>query len=96
MLSAISDETRQAPAIEMSGVSFAIVDEYKDTVYRTALTVTGNYADAEDITQEVFLKYFQLKPQFETKSHEKAWLLRVTINAGKTSSAHFGTAEGEN
>ena len=83
MLTAISDETRQAPAIQMTGVSFAIVDEYKDMVYRTALTVTGNFADAEDITQEVFLKYFQLKPEFETKSHEKAWLLRVTINAGK-------------
>ncbi|MEE5992059.1 MAG: RNA polymerase sigma factor [Oscillospiraceae bacterium] len=83
MLSAISNETGQAPTIEMSSISFAIVDEYKDTVFRTALTVTGNFADAEDITQEVFLKYFQLRPEFETKSHEKAWLLRVTINSGK-------------
>ncbi len=83
MISAISDERGQASAIEMSSMSFAIVDEYKDTVYRTALTVTGNFADAEDITQEVFLKYFQLRPEFETKSHEKAWLLRVTINSGK-------------
>ncbi|HAJ96837.1 MAG TPA: RNA polymerase subunit sigma-24 [Ruminococcus sp.] len=83
MISAITNEMGQKREIIMTGMSFAIVDEYKDTIYRTALTVTGNFADAEDITQEVFLKYFQFRPEFETKAHEKAWLLRVTINSGK-------------
>lgn len=69
--------------IRMSGKSFAAVDKYKDLVYRTALTVTGNYADAEDILQEVFFKYFRMNPVFEDDTHEKAWLVRVTVNAGK-------------
>ena len=67
----------------------------QSTVYRTALTVTGNFADAEDITQEVFLKYFQFRPEFETKAHEKAWLLRVTINSGKNLLRSVAQPEGE-
>ena len=70
--------------IRMTGVSFAAIDKYKDLVYRTALTVTGNYSDAEDVMQEVFFKYFRSHPTFESESHEKAWLLRVTVNAGKS------------
>lgn len=73
----------QRKEIRMSGLGFAAVDKYKDLVYRTALTVTGCHEDAEDILQEVFLRYFQMRPAFETEEHEKAWLVRVTINAGK-------------
>jgi len=69
--------------IQMSGVSFAVVDKYKDMIYRAALTIVSNHADAEDILQEVFFKYFRLHPAFENESHEKAWFLRVTINEGK-------------
>ncbi len=69
--------------IRMSGVSFEVVDKYKDAVYRAALTVTGNFADAEDIMQEVFLQYFQAHPAFASPAHEKAWLLRCAINAGR-------------
>lgn len=69
--------------IRMTGLSFEAVDKYKDAVYRAALTVTGNFADAEDIMQDVFLTYFQAHPKFESASHEKAWLLRCTINASK-------------
>lgn len=69
--------------IQMTGISFTAVDKYKDMIYRTALTMTKNYADAEDILQEVLFKYFRLKPGFESESHEKAWFLRVTINECK-------------
>ena len=69
--------------IQMSGVSFAVVDKYKDMIYRAALTIVSNHADAEDILQEVFFKYFRLQPAFESSSHEKAWFLRVTINECK-------------
>ncbi|MBR3631127.1 MAG: sigma-70 family RNA polymerase sigma factor [Oscillospiraceae bacterium] len=74
---------RQEQPISMTGLSFAVVDKYKDLVYRTALTVTRCHEDAEDILQEVFFRYFRSHPVFETEEHEKAWLLRVTINAGK-------------
>ena len=73
----------QKKTIRMTGVSYAALDKYKDLVYRTALTVTGCHEDAEDITQEVFFKYFRMNPEFEDETHEKAWLLRVTINAGR-------------
>lgn len=69
--------------IEMSGVSFAAIDTYKDMVYRAALAAVGNFADAEDIMQEVFFKYFKTHPVFESTEHEKAWFLRVTINESK-------------
>ncbi len=66
--------------IRMTGVSFTVVDQYQDMIYRVAVTMTGNHADAEDILQEVFFKYFRLQPAFESDSHEKAWFLRVTVN----------------
>ena len=42
-----------------------------------------NYADTEDIFQTVFLKYVLSSVVFENKEHEKAWFIRVTINACK-------------
>jgi len=69
--------------IMMTGVTFAVIDKYKDIVYRAALAAVGNFADAEDIMQEVFFKYFKTHPEFETEVHEKAWFLRVTMNESK-------------
>ena len=60
-----------------------VVDQYSDMIYRIALTRTGTKENAEDIYQEVFLKYNQKKPEFESFTHEKAWLSRVTINLTK-------------
>lgn len=42
-----------------------------------------NYADTEDIFQTVFLKYVLSSVSFESDEHEKAWFIRVTINACK-------------
>ncbi|MBQ8927799.1 MAG: sigma-70 family RNA polymerase sigma factor [Oscillospiraceae bacterium] len=67
----------------MSGMTFAAVDRYQDLVYRTALTVTGNVPDAEDVMQEVFFRYFRSHPVFESETHERAWLIRVTVNTGR-------------
>ena len=75
--------TLPAQPIRMTHNTFDVMDHYKDAVYRTALTVTGNFADAEDIMQDVFLQYYQSHPDFESPAHEKAWLLRCTINAGR-------------
>ena len=66
--------------IRITGGSFAAIDRYKDVVYRTALTATGNHADAEDVMQEVFLRYFQTHPTFASDTHEKAWFIRVALN----------------
>lgn len=42
-----------------------------------------NHADTEDIFQTVFLKYILSSVAFESKDHERAWFIRVTINACK-------------
>lgn len=42
-----------------------------------------NYADTEDIFQNVFLKYALCETVFENRAHEKAWIIRVTINECK-------------
>lgn len=60
-----------------------VIEKYSDMVYRIALTRTGTKENAEDIYQDVFLKYSQKASQFENDSHEKAWLIRVTINMTK-------------
>ena len=59
------------------------VDEYADMVRRLCMLHLKNYADTEDIFQIVFLKYALSSIEFENKEHEKAWLIRVTINACK-------------
>ena len=59
------------------------VDEYADMVRRLCMLHLKNYADTEDIFQTVFLKYALSSIEFENKEHEKAWLIRVTINACK-------------
>lgn len=57
----------------------ALFHRYKDPVYRLALSFTGSAADAEDVTQTVFLKYLETQPELEV-GKEKAWLLQVTAN----------------
>lgn len=49
-------------------------------VYRLALSRTKHIETAEDIFQDVFLKLNNKMPEFQSESHEKAWLIRVTIN----------------
>ena len=60
-----------------------IIEKYSDMVYRIALTRTGIIENAEDVFQEVFIKYSEKKPIFENEEHEKAWFIRVTINLTK-------------
>lgn len=56
------------------------VDKYADTVYRICMLHLKNASDTEDIFQEVFLKYAMSKEEFSNEEHEKAWLIRVTMN----------------
>ncbi len=56
---------------------------YKDTVFRIAYSYTKNTGDAEDISQEIFLKFYTSSPSFSSDGEEKAWLIRVTINKSK-------------
>ena len=58
----------------------AVIRRYSDMVYRLAFARTGNRSDAEDLYQEVFLRYLTRAPAFTSEEHRKAWLLRVAVN----------------
>lgn len=59
------------------------IERYSDTVRRLCMIHLKNEADTEDIFQTVFLKYVLHSVPFENEEHEKAWFIRVTINACK-------------
>lgn len=59
------------------------IDQYADTVRRICMVHLKNYDDTEDIFQTVFLKYVLHTAPFSSAEHEKAWIIRVTVNACK-------------
>ena len=59
------------------------IERYADLVRRVCMIHLKNHADTEDIFQTVFLKYVTGTTEFESEEHEKAWFIRVTINACK-------------
>ena len=58
----------------------AVIRRYSNMVYRLSFARTGNTSDAEDLYQEVFLRYLTKAPLFASEEHRKAWLLKVTVN----------------
>lgn len=62
---------------------YMLIEKYSPVVYRMAYSMVKNTQDAEDIHQEVFLRYLKKRPKFESEEHSKAWFLRVTINLAK-------------
>ena len=63
--------------------------KFGDTVLRAAYACCGSYAEAEDITQDVFLQLHTRPQSFTDDDHLKAWLLRVTINRCKNLKRSF-------
>ncbi len=62
----------------------ALILKYEKTVYKLAYSYMRNRQDTDDIYQEVFLRFFRKKPEFESEEHEKAWFIRTTINCCKS------------
>lgn len=60
-----------------------LYQKYASIVFRTAYNFLLNKDDAEDIVQEVFIKYFISNKTFNDDNHEKAWILTVTANLSK-------------
>jgi RNA polymerase sigma-70 factor (ECF subfamily) len=56
-----------------------LVREHADRVYRLAYRLSGNRVDAEDLTQETFVRVFQALPNFRPGTFE-GWLHRITTN----------------
>jgi RNA polymerase sigma-70 factor (ECF subfamily) len=59
------------------------VEKYSGMLVRLCFSYMKNMSDAEDLTQDIFLKLLHKKPSFENSEHEKAWLIRVAINLSK-------------
>jgi len=58
-----------------------LVERHKKQVYYLALDMAGNPVDAEDISQEVFLKVYRSFSTFRRGAKLGSWLYRVTYNA---------------
>ncbi len=67
-----------------SGDIDAVIGRYSSMVYKIALTNMRSRYDADDIFQEVFLRYMKNKKSFVSEEHLKAWLIRVTVNCCKS------------
>jgi RNA polymerase sigma-70 factor (ECF subfamily) len=57
-----------------------LVRRHESRLYRTAVAIMGNRADAEDVVQDAFIKVLEKRPEFDSPEHEIAWLIRVTVN----------------
>lgn len=66
-----------------------LVEEYSDMVMQISYQNSFNKSDAEDITQEVFIKLIKNIDKLESREHIKAWLIRVTINLSKDYNKSF-------
>ena len=58
-----------------------LMERHQVTIFRTAFDMMGNRHDAEDVTQEVFLKVHRGLGRFRAESKMSTWLYRITINA---------------
>ncbi|MGB8490861.1 MAG: sigma-70 family RNA polymerase sigma factor [Bacteroidales bacterium] len=57
-----------------------LVDRHKDRAYNLALRISGNREDAEEITQDAFLKAFRSLGSFKMKSAFATWVYRIVYN----------------
>lgn len=57
-----------------------LVNRYQPLVTRTCLGFVNRYADAEDITQEVFIEVYQSLKNFRKESKLSTWLYRIAVN----------------
>ena len=77
-LRAVEVRPAQPPAVELPGWE-QIVTEHSARVYRLAYRLTGNQHDAEDLTQETFIRVFRSLSSFTPGTFE-GWLHRITTN----------------
>ena len=60
-----------------------ILNRYGNAILRFSYTYVHNLVDAEDILQEVLIRWLQTSPKFINQAHEKAWFMKVTANLSK-------------
>ena len=60
-----------------------ILDAYGNSILRYAYSYLHNMSNAEEVLQDTLVQFLKTAPVFETRQHEKAWLLRVAANLSK-------------
>ncbi len=66
-----------------------IYTKYSDRLYAAAFNICRQRQDAEDAVQDALIRLYHTDKDFESEEHLKAWLLRVTINAAKSTKRLF-------
>jgi RNA polymerase sigma-70 factor (ECF subfamily) len=61
-----------------------IIERNGKSIYKIAFVYMKNRFDADDVYQEVLLRYLKYRPHFENCEHEKNWFVAVTINVCKS------------
>jgi len=58
----------------------SLVRRYRKRIFALALHIIGSSSEADDITQDVFLKAYRALPEFEGRSQFFTWVYRMTVN----------------
>ena len=80
--------------ISISAEAERLLTQYGNSILRLAYCYLHNISDAEDILQDTLIQFIKAEPQFETHTHEKAWLMRVAISQILTCATSDGIAKG--
>jgi RNA polymerase sigma-70 factor (ECF subfamily) len=59
----------------------ALVEEYKRKIYFIAFDIVGDHQEAEDVSQEVFIKIYRALPKFRKDAKMSSWIYQITTNA---------------
>lgn len=88
--SAEQDETaeRENSRAAINRRAEEILDTYGNSILRYAYSYLHNMSDAEEVLQDTLVQFLKTAPAFETRQHEKAWLLRVAGNLSKNRLAY--------
>src|SRR6266702_1602562 len=80
----MSSETRNKPLVNPTGEEAfeAVFTRYYPQVYQLAYHCTGQRDEADDIAQEVLLRFYYTPPHATSKLERRSWLCRVTTNLG--------------
>ncbi|WPP39680.1 sigma-70 family RNA polymerase sigma factor [Paenibacillus hunanensis] len=76
-------ESSGARREEMNLQAERVLEQYGNSILRLAYSYLHNMMEAEDMVQDTIIRYMQSAPEFNSPSHEKAWILRVAINLCK-------------
>lgn len=78
-----SEANQKVDQAQINQQAERLLKSYGNTILRLAYSYLHQMSDAEDVLQDTIIQYIKTSPDFESKTHEKAWLMRVAINISK-------------